>query len=163
MADQFVAPLAAIAASLSDIVIQLKTIATNLANAPGGTPTDVAAAKSAAEQLAQVDTQLQAIAKQTGTPPGALPTVVSVSPTTVAVAGGTPFALVGTGLTGATDVHFASAAGGGQNFPSTGVVVVDDTHLTGVSPAVAAGLYDVFVATPVGMSAQSAADQVTAA
>jgi hypothetical protein len=84
-----------------------------------------------------------------------LPVVSAVSPTAVAVAGGTPLTLTGTGFTGATAVDVGTA-------PATSVVVVSDTSITCDSPALAAGTYDCTVVGPNDTSATSAADQVTA-
>jgi hypothetical protein len=146
VADQFTAPLASIAASLTDIVAQLATIAKNLANAPGGTPADVAAAQSAASQLTAIDVQLQALAKSTGGGTQGPPVPTLLNPATGPAAGGTPVMVTGTGLTGATAVLFGTV-------PATGLTLGNDTELSCTSPAGAAGSVEVTVVTPVGTSA----------
>jgi len=71
------------------------------------------------------------------------PTVTTVTPNTGVPGGSTAIALVGTNFTGATGVTFGGTA-------ATSVVVVDDTHITCVTPAHAAGAVDVVVTTPAG-------------
>jgi hypothetical protein len=65
-------------------------------------------------------------------------TYTSISPATGAAAGGTPFTLHGTNLTGVTGVTFAGSA-------ATSVVVVNDTTVTGVTPAHATGAVAVVI------------------
>jgi hypothetical protein len=74
------------------------------------------------------------------------PVVTGVSPATGLAAGGTAVTVSGWNLTGATGVTFGGTA-------ATAVVVVDPTKITCVSPAKAAGTYDVRVTTPKGTSA----------
>lgn len=71
------------------------------------------------------------------------PTVTTVTPNTGGTAGGTAVTLVGTNFTGATGVTFGGTA-------ATSVVVVNDTHITLVTPAKTAGAKDVVVTTPAG-------------
>lgn len=71
------------------------------------------------------------------------PTISTVTPNTGLAAGGTSVTIVGTNFTGATACTFGGTAG-------TSRVVVDDTHITVVTPAKTAGAYDVVVTTPAG-------------
>jgi hypothetical protein len=71
------------------------------------------------------------------------PTVTSVAPPTGPTAGGTPVAIIGTNLTGATAVTF-----GGR--PATNVIVISPTVVVAITPAHAAGPVDVTVTTPGG-------------
>jgi len=73
------------------------------------------------------------------------PIIAAVSPKTGLAAGGTAVTIVGTGFTGATGVTFGGTA-------ATAVVVVDANTITCLSPAKAAGTYDVRVTTPNGTS-----------
>ncbi len=82
------------------------------------------------------------------------PTVTAVSPATGPVAGGTPVTITGTGFTGATSVHFGSAAG-------IAVVVESDTQLTVTTPAGPAGAAPVTVTAPGGTSTAGATSQFT--
>jgi hypothetical protein len=81
---------------------------------------------------------------------GALPVVTSVSPTTGGIAGGTIITVTGSGFTGATSV----SVGGTAVTPTN----VTDTSLTVVAPAHVAGVVDIIVTTPTGVSANTAAD-----
>lgn len=93
----------------------------------------------------------------TGTVPvTSAPVVTAISPLTVAVAGGTSGTLSGTGFTGATAVNFGTVS-------ATSFTVVNDTTINFVSPPLAAGVSDVTIVTPIGTSALSTVDQVTAA
>jgi hypothetical protein len=74
------------------------------------------------------------------------PVVTNVSPLTGLAAGGTAVTVTGNGFTGATGVTFGGTA-------ATAVVVVNASTITCVSPAKAAGTYDVRVTTPNGTSA----------
>jgi RHS repeat-associated protein len=82
-----------------------------------------------------------------------VPVIIAISPTTGPAAGGTTVTVTGTGLTGATAVHFGTQA-------ATSVSVTSDTSLTAVSPA-GTGTVDVIVTTPGGTSAVVAADRFT--
>lgn len=76
-----------------------------------------------------------------------VPVISTITPNTgIAAAGGSTFEIVGMHLTGTTAVTV-----GGN--PATGVIVVDDQHLTGVYPAHAAGAVTATVTTPNGTSA----------
>ncbi|MER5430677.1 IPT/TIG domain-containing protein [Streptomyces sp. NPDC002588] len=70
------------------------------------------------------------------------PTVLVLTPTSGPTAGGTPFTIVGTNLTGAS-VTF-------DGVPAVGVTVVAGVVLTGVTPPHAAGNVPVVVTTPAG-------------
>lgn len=78
------------------------------------------------------------------------PTVTSISPKGGPVEGGTLVTITGSGFTGATSVTF-----GGTSVTPT---VVNDTSITATSPARSAGTVDVRVVTPIGTSANTAAD-----
>lgn len=84
------------------------------------------------------------------------PVVTGVSPSSGPIAGGTSVTLTGTGFSGATAVAFGTGGASG-----TALTVVDDSHITVVSPAHSAGQVNVFVTTPVGTSAAVAADRFT--
>jgi hypothetical protein len=74
--------------------------------------------------------------------PSQPPTVLAITPPAGPTAGGTPFTIIGTGLTDAS-VTFGGVA-------ATGVTVVGGVLLTGVTPANAAGNVPVQVTTPNG-------------
>jgi len=82
------------------------------------------------------------------------PVVLSLSPTSGPMAGGTTVTVTGVGLTGATAVAFGAVAG-------TGVHVLSDTSLTVVSPSHAAGAVDVKVTSAGGTSPVASGDQFT--
>lgn len=71
------------------------------------------------------------------------PNIASITPDTGAAAGGTAVTIEGTDFTGATVVTVGGVA-------LTSRVVVDDTTITGVTGAHAAGDEDVVVTTPAG-------------
>ena len=71
------------------------------------------------------------------------PTYTSVAPVLGNTAGGTEITITGTQLTGTTGVTIGGEA-------CTSVVVVDSTTVTAVSPAKAAGTYDLVLTTPNG-------------
>ena len=73
----------------------------------------------------------------------AQPTFTSVTPTGGTTAGGTAFTIVGTNLSGVKTVTIGGAA-------ATSVVGVDDTHITGVSPAGTAGAKSIVITTQDG-------------
>ena len=75
--------------------------------------------------------------------PTAQPSVLLVAPLTGSIAGGTPVTVTGLNFTGATGVSFGGT-------PATGVTVVNDTTITAIAPAHAAGIVDVTVASPNG-------------
>jgi IPT/TIG domain/Divergent InlB B-repeat domain len=98
------------------------------------------------------------------TPGSGLPeaTVTSVSPASGPTSGGAVVTIIGTNLTGATEVKFGTAA-----VHCTGDVttckVESDTEIKATSPALAAGTVDVHVVTGAGESAAGApADHFTA-
>ena len=79
------------------------------------------------------------------------PVVTSLSPSTGPVGGGTLVIVTGAGFTGATKVQFGSVSG-------TAVTVLNDATIAVLSPAEAAGTYDVTVTTAAGTSAAVTAD-----
>jgi hypothetical protein len=85
---------------------------------------------------------------------GSGPVITSISPTSGPVTGGTSVTITGTGFTGATAVMFGSVA-------ATSFTVVSDTQITAVSPAQANSVVQVSVTTPIGTSADVAADNFT--
>jgi hypothetical protein len=85
------------------------------------------------------------------------PSVTAMSKTTGPATGGTKVVITGTGLTGATAVHFGTVAATGYTVNRAG------TKVTVFSPPQAAGTVDVTVTTPGGTSAAVAADRFTAA
>jgi hypothetical protein len=72
-----------------------------------------------------------------------VPTLIAAVPNVGPVAGGTNVVLTGTGLTGATAVHFGST-------PATSFTVDSDLQITAVAPAESAGTVLVTVTTPGG-------------
>ncbi|HEY6506403.1 MAG TPA: IPT/TIG domain-containing protein [Vicinamibacterales bacterium] len=85
---------------------------------------------------------------------GTGPSITSISPAQGPVAGGTTVTITGTGFTGATAVMFGSTA-------ATSFTVASDTSITAVSPAGANGVVRISVVTPLGTSADTAADNFT--
>jgi hypothetical protein len=83
-----------------------------------------------------------------------LPTVSGLSQNTGSTAGGTTISLTGTHFTGTSVVTFGSV-------PTYAFSVTSDTSMTVVTPANAAGTFDVTVTTPSGTSATSGADHFT--
>jgi hypothetical protein len=83
-----------------------------------------------------------------------VPTLTGLSPAQGAATGNTSVAITGSGFTNSTGVRFGSTLG-------TGFTVVDDSHITVLTPAHAAGLVDVTVTGPSGTSAVTAADRYT--
>lgn len=73
------------------------------------------------------------------------PVVLSVSPAAGTILGGTPVTITGTNFTGATAVTFDGIA-------CTSIVVVSSNTITCVTPAHPAGLVEVVVTTPFGIS-----------
>lgn len=129
----------------------LKQIVTLLTGSAGGS--DVAGVVAANAKLDLIVTDLGI--NSSGSGASGAPVLNNVSPATVAVAGGTSFTLTGTGFTGATLVNFTPA--GAAAIPATGIVVVNDTTITGISPALPAGSVAVTVLTPLGTSPASTA------
>lgn len=83
------------------------------------------------------------------------PIVASVTPSTgLATAGGEQIIITGTHFTGATAVAVGVTA-------VTDYAVVDSTRIAAITPAKAAGTYQVAVTTPAGTSADVAGDNVT--
>ncbi|SDI91049.1 IPT/TIG domain-containing protein [Frankineae bacterium MT45] len=84
----------------------------------------------------------------------AAPVVSAVAPATGSSLGGSLVTVTGTGFTGASNVSFGGVAG-------TSVTVVSATSLTVLAPAHAAGVVDVQVTTPGGVSAVVVGDLFT--
>jgi hypothetical protein len=81
-----------------------------------------------------------------------VPVITSLSTSTGSIAGGTSVTITGTGLTGATSVMFGGTA-------AVITATTSDTSITVTAPATTTtGVVDVLVTTPLGTSAQSAAD-----
>ncbi len=88
------------------------------------------------------------------------PSVFSVSPNNGTTTGGTNVTITGIGFTGSTHINFGSVVytlGVGQG----NYIVVNDTTITAITTAQSAGVVDVRVTTPVGISPISSADQFT--
>jgi hypothetical protein len=142
--------------ALTDLAaaVAANTTATNtlVTQGTGGSGTSDSAIEAA---VAQLTTNNNALTGLAGTAAPGGPVVTSVTPNAVAVAGGTPVTLNGSGFTGVSAVLFGTVKG------SAGTVV-NDTQITVTSPALSAGVYDITVATSAATSPTSAADQVTA-
>ncbi len=82
----------------------------------------------------------------------AAPSVSAISPSVGLPAGGNSVTITGSGFSGASAVDFGS-------LPATSFAVSSPTSITATAPQQAAGSVDVTVATPVGTSATSGADQ----
>jgi uncharacterized repeat protein (TIGR03803 family) len=82
------------------------------------------------------------------------PTLTGLNPNSGYVAGGQSVSIVGTNLTGATSISF-----GGSN--ATSFTVNSATSITAVAPARAAGVVNVIVTTPGGVTAASVASRFT--
>ena len=82
------------------------------------------------------------------------PVVTGLSATTGSTAGGTPVTITGSNFMGVSQVFFGSLA-------ASGYVLNSPTSITAYSPAEAAGVVDVTVQTPSGVSAVSSADKFT--
>jgi hypothetical protein len=85
---------------------------------------------------------------------GNAPTITSINPTQGPTAGGTTVTITGTGFTGATAVNFGATA-------ATSFTVVNDTTITAVSPVGTNGVVRISVVTPLGTTADTAADNFT--
>lgn len=72
---------------------------------------------------------------------GVNPGVTSVFPSTASAAGGAEVTVLGSGFVPGATVHFG-------NTPATSTVVVSGTEVRAQAPALAVGLYDVFVVNP---------------
>jgi hypothetical protein len=88
------------------------------------------------------------------------PTVTVVSPSSGPIAGGTSVTVTGTGFYGGGSSSAVTVVDFGTT-PGTSVDVVSATSLTVDSPAGSAGIVDVTVTTPGGVSAKSSADEFT--
>ncbi len=78
----------------------------------------------------------------------AAPTITTLSPASGRLSGGTTVTITGTGLTGTSGVRFAGIS-------ATNVTVVNDTTVTAVTPAHAAGVVDVDLLTPGGLGVKA--------
>jgi hypothetical protein len=84
----------------------------------------------------------------------AAPAVTGISPASGSTGGGTSVTITGTNLAGASQVSVGS-------LPATDFTVSSTTTITATAPAQAAGIVDVTVSGPFGVSATSAADLFT--
>jgi hypothetical protein len=82
------------------------------------------------------------------------PTVTGVSPSSGALDGGTQVTITGTSLAAAGQVLFGGT-------PATSFTVISATSVTATAPPGAAGVVDITVATPAGISSTAAADHYT--
>ncbi len=82
------------------------------------------------------------------------PSVTGVSPLAGLPSGGSSVTITGTGFIGATAVNFGAGL-------ASNVVVNSATSITATTPGEPAGIVDVVVTTPSGMSSTSASDQFT--
>jgi autotransporter-associated beta strand protein len=82
------------------------------------------------------------------------PVVIGIGPATDPSGGNTIVTITGVDLTGVTAVEFGTV-------PASSFTVNSSTQITAVSPAEPAGTVDVTVVAPSGVSAVSAADQLT--
>ena len=98
------------------------------------------------------DGQLTSITNPLNTSP--VPIISSVSPASGSAAGGELVTITGAYFTGATDVDFGAT-------PATEFIVISDTKISAITPAVGAGTVDVSVTTPNGSNANTAADDYT--
>jgi hypothetical protein len=80
------------------------------------------------------------------------PAVTAVSPTSGPTGGGTSVTITGTNLAGAAQVYFGTIA-------ATDFTINSATSVTATAPAQAAGVVDLTVSGPYGVSATSGADQ----
>lgn len=85
---------------------------------------------------------------------GSAPVITSINPASGPIAGGTLVTITGTGFTGVTAVKFGATA-------ATSFTVVSDTQITAASPAQANSVVQVSVTTPLGTTADTAADNFT--
>jgi hypothetical protein len=82
------------------------------------------------------------------------PTITAISTGSGPMAGGTVVTLTGTNFTAATAVAFGTT-------PAASFTVNSDTQITATAPAQGAGLADITVTTPFGISGLTPADQFT--
>ena len=135
---------------LTQLSAEIKAISANSAD-----PATVAALNGLTTQMETNAAALgAAVTANTPVVPPASPVVTGVSPNTGPVAGGTSVVISGTGFTGSTGVAFGTVQ-------AASFSVVSDTTINAVTPAVTAGVADVLVTTPAGVSVASAADQIT--
>ena len=84
----------------------------------------------------------------------AIPVVTAVNPVSSPITGGTVVSITGTGFTGATSVTFGGTA-------ATTPSVLSDTSILATAPAHAAGIVDVIVTTPAGVSVAASGSKFT--
>jgi hypothetical protein len=114
-----------------------------------GTVVDITVTKPSGTSLTSLADQFT----YAGPPP--VPVITSVSPSAGPTAGGTEVTITGTNLAGATAVAF------GTGHAAATFTIDSDTEIKATSPAESAGVVDVRVTTPGGMSATSNADHFT--
>jgi hypothetical protein len=93
----------------------------------------------------------------------ALPTVTALSTHSGPVTGGTPITIIGTGFVAGATVVIGQGHGAGSGaIAATSVVVVSSTEITAVTGGGAmAGVFNLYVTTPVGTSAVSSGSGFT--
>jgi hypothetical protein len=134
-------------------ILALGRVSMDLTDVANGTYTFTAHATNAVGDSPESLPSNSATSANCGTPPPA--SVTSISPTSGPVGGGTLVTITGSGFTGATTVVFGTNTG-------TGVVVVNDTTMTAVSPAgVTASAVDVVVPGQGGPSTTGPGDVFT--
>ena len=85
---------------------------------------------------------------------GTAPVITSISPSSGSIACGTTVTITGSGFTGVTAVSFGATA-------ATSFTFVSDTQITAVCPAGVNGVVRITVTTPLGTTADTAADNFT--
>lgn len=139
------------AATASYVVTDSTHIAaTSPSQAPGTVDVRVTTPAGGQSAITAADQYTYTTPTPTPTP---TPTVLSISPNSGPIAGGTSVAITGTNFTGITGVTFGLQAGT--------FIFTDDTHVSAVSPAESVGTVDVVVTTASGSSPVSPADQFT--
>jgi hypothetical protein len=108
---------------------------------------------TATDGYGQVGTISHTVSVSTPPPPG--PAVSSVGPTSGPTDGGNTVVITGAGFTGATKVWFSG------NTQATSFTINSDTKITATAPAHAAGVVNVFVTTPAGITPAVTADHYT--
>lgn len=83
-----------------------------------------------------------------------IPVVSALSPSSSPIIGGTVVSITGTGFTGATSVTFGGTA-------ATTTSVLSDASILATAPAHAAGIVDVIVTTPAGVSVAATGSKFT--
>ena len=83
----------------------------------------------------------------------AIPVVTAVNPVSSPISGGAVVSITGTGFTGATSVTFGGTA--------AATTVLSDTSILATAPAHVAGIVDVIVTTPAGVSVAATGSKFT--